>query len=60
MRLIETEEAAARLARVILSDIELYNKDKIGTGADLLSRAAEHSARHAVSSAAGIDASCFQ
>jgi hypothetical protein len=35
MRLIETEEAAARLARVILSDIELYNKDKIGTGADL-------------------------
>mgnify|MGYP006209594707 CR=1 FL=1 len=35
MALIETEEAAKRLARVILSDIELYNRKKIQAGADL-------------------------
>jgi hypothetical protein len=33
--LIESEEAAARLARVILSDIELYNQDRIRAHADL-------------------------
>src|SRR5690349_6735423 len=32
---IETEEAAKRLARVIVSDIELYNRDKFRAGADL-------------------------
>src|SRR5262245_23741890 len=30
--LIDTEEAAKRLARVILSDIELYNREKIRLG----------------------------
>jgi hypothetical protein len=35
MGLIEKEEAARRLARVILSDIELYNTDKIRAGHDL-------------------------
>jgi hypothetical protein len=35
MRLIDTEEAAKRLARVILSDIRLYNREKIRTGGDL-------------------------
>ncbi len=35
MGVIETEEAAKRLARVIVSDIEIYNKDKFHTGADL-------------------------
>jgi hypothetical protein len=35
MGLIEKEEAARRLARVILSDIELYNVDKIRAGHDL-------------------------
>ena len=35
MGLIEKEEAARRLARVILSDIELYNTDKIRAGLDL-------------------------
>jgi len=32
---IDTEEAAARLARVIVSDIQLYNAKKIASGADL-------------------------
>ncbi len=35
MGVIESEEAAKRLARVIVSDIEIYNKDKFYTGADL-------------------------
>ena len=35
MGLIEQEEAARRLARVILSDIELYNTEKIRAGLDL-------------------------
>jgi hypothetical protein len=35
MGVIETEEAAKRLARVIVSDIEIYNKDKFHTGADI-------------------------
>jgi hypothetical protein len=35
MGLIEKEEAARRLARVILSDIELYNTEKIRAGLDL-------------------------
>jgi hypothetical protein len=35
MGLIEKEEAARRLARVILSDIELYNVEKIRAGHDL-------------------------
>lgn len=42
--LIETEEAAKRLARVILSDVQLYNKDLIATGGDLT--AALHEGRH--------------
>ena len=32
MALIETEEAARRLARAIASDISLYNEEKIVTG----------------------------
>jgi hypothetical protein len=40
-RLIETEEAAKRLARVILSDIELYNQPKIQARADLRRELAE-------------------
>jgi len=32
MPLIETEEAARRLARAIASDISLYNEDKITQG----------------------------
>ncbi|MCK5237470.1 MAG: hypothetical protein KAR06_10850 [Deltaproteobacteria bacterium] len=32
MALINTHEAAARLARTIVSDIVLYNKDKIKAG----------------------------
>ena len=32
MALIETEEAARRLARAIASDISLYNEDKIVEG----------------------------
>ena len=32
MALIETEEAARRLARAIASDISLYNEDKINDG----------------------------
>jgi hypothetical protein len=35
MSVINTEEAARRLARVILSDIELYNGEKIRAGQDL-------------------------
>jgi len=35
LRLIEKEEAAKRLARVILSDIELYNAQKVRSRADL-------------------------
>lgn len=35
MRLIEQEEAAKRLARVILSDIEIYHAQKIRSPADL-------------------------
>jgi hypothetical protein len=35
VRLIETEEAAKRLARVILSDIEIYNRQKVRAQADL-------------------------
>src|SRR5438067_2189545 len=35
MALIDTEEAGRRLARVILSDIRLYNREKIQSGADL-------------------------
>jgi len=35
MGVIESEEAAKRLARVIVSDIEIYNKDKFHTGADV-------------------------
>jgi hypothetical protein len=35
MGLIDKEEAARRLARVILSDIELYNTEKIKAGLDL-------------------------
>ncbi len=35
MGLIDKEEAARRLARVILSDIELYNTEKIRAGLDL-------------------------
>src|SRR6185436_10709022 len=35
MSLINTEEAAKRLARVILSDIEIYNTEKIRAGLDL-------------------------
>jgi hypothetical protein len=41
MTLIETEEAAKRLARVILSDIELYNQPKIQARADLRRELAE-------------------
>ena len=32
MALIETEEAARRLARAIASDLSLYNEEKITTG----------------------------
>ncbi len=32
MALIETEEAARRLARAIASDLSLYNEDKIAEG----------------------------
>lgn len=32
MALIETEEAARRLARAIASDLSLYNEEKIVTG----------------------------
>jgi len=32
MRVIETEEAARRLARAIASDLSLYNEDKIVEG----------------------------
>jgi hypothetical protein len=32
MRIIETEEAARRLARAIASDLSLYNEDKILEG----------------------------
>lgn len=32
MRVIETEEAARRLARAIASDLSLYNEDKIIEG----------------------------
>lgn len=32
MALIETEEAARRLARAIASDLALYNEDKIAEG----------------------------
>ncbi len=32
MHVIETEEAARRLARAIASDLSLYNEDKILTG----------------------------
>lgn len=32
MPLIETEEAARRLARAIASDLSLYNEDKINNG----------------------------
>ena len=32
MPLIETEEAARRLARAIASDLSLYNEDKIVNG----------------------------
>ena len=32
MALIETEEAARRLARAIASDLSLYNEDKIMAG----------------------------
>jgi hypothetical protein len=32
MRIIETEEAARRLARAIASDLSLYNEDKILDG----------------------------
>ncbi len=32
MALIETEEAARRLARAIASDLALYNEDKIADG----------------------------
>ncbi len=39
--IIDTEEAAARLARVIISDIELYNAKKIAAGLDLASEIAE-------------------
>lgn len=42
--LIETEEAAKRLARVILSDVQLYNKDLIASGGDLTH--ALHEGRH--------------
>ena len=42
--LIETEEAAKRLARVILSDVQLYNKDLIASGGDL--KHALHEGRH--------------
>ena len=41
MALIETEEAAGRLARVIASDIQLYNKQKIENGADLTAEVEE-------------------
>lgn len=32
MPLIKSQEAAARLARTIISDIALYNRDKISNG----------------------------
>jgi hypothetical protein len=35
VRLIDTEESAKRLARVILSDIEIYNRQKVWSQADL-------------------------
>ena len=43
MRVIETEEAARRLARAIASDLSLYNEDKIleGLQADNLYEAME-------------------
>src|SRR5882757_1363461 len=41
MGLIDSEEAAKRLARVIFSDIRLYNREKIQTGADLKSEIEE-------------------
>jgi hypothetical protein len=41
MTLIDTEEAAKRLARVILSDIRLYNREKIRAGSDLRSEIEE-------------------
>src|SRR3954454_19154407 len=34
-KLIDAEEGARRLARVILSDIELYNRERIRAGASL-------------------------
>jgi hypothetical protein len=41
MALIDNEEAARRLARVIISDIELYEKKKIQAGDDLTAPMAE-------------------
>jgi hypothetical protein len=35
MALIDSEDAAGRLARVIVSDIELYNQQKLASGANL-------------------------
>ena len=35
MALIDNEEAARRLARVILSDIELYQQKRIEAGEDM-------------------------
>ena len=47
MRVIETEEAARRLARAIASDLSLYNEDKIleGLQADNLYEALEEEIR---------------
>lgn len=41
MALIDNEEAARRLARVIISDIELYEKKKLHAGDDLTTQMAE-------------------
>src|SRR4051794_2996638 len=41
VRLIDSEEGARRLSRVILSDIELYNKERIRVGASLASEIEE-------------------
>src|SRR5438105_8226439 len=41
MALIDSEEGARRLARVIASDIVLYNRRKVDDGADLTAEVAE-------------------
>jgi hypothetical protein len=41
MALIDSEDAAGRLARVIVSDIQLYNRQKLATGVDIAAEVQE-------------------